>query len=118
MKLIIEEYQAKVILGVYPHEKESKCDILISLEIEFDPGDAVKNDDVNYTIDYDNIVKKIDGFLYNKDYNLIEKLISDLGEDLLIYFPLIDQLNISIHKLGIIKKAKKIVVNSRFIRNS
>jgi len=116
MKLIIEDYKASLILGVYDYEKKSKCNILISLTIDYNPVEASKNDDVSYTIDYDQISERIDSFLNAKNYNLIEKLICDLGEDLLKYFSLINSIEISIEKLGIMEKASKVIIKECFSR--
>jgi FolB domain-containing protein len=116
MKLIINEYKAQVILGVYAEEKLKKCDILINMEIEYTPQKAISNDDVNATIDYDNLVLFIDKFLINKNYNLIERLIDDLGHELIDNFMLIDRMKLVVTKLGIIPKAREVKIESCYIR--
>jgi dihydroneopterin aldolase len=105
MQISIKNYKTKALLGVYPHEKEKLTDIEISLIIDFDGTKAAETDDLRYTIDYDKVVEVIEETLKDKDYNLIERMIIEIQQDLKTNFLIIEDLGISIIKRGVINKA-------------
>jgi len=101
MKIIIKNYKAKTILGIYPEEKLQAREILISLTICFDGKKAAKSDNISNTIDYDLIGSLIDKLTLNKEYDLIEALVSVIGSKLIKQFSLIDQVIVNIAKPNI-----------------
>lgn len=116
MKIIIKNYIAKTILGVYPEEKIKPREILVNLVIYFDGNLAAENDDLNSTIDYDLIGELIDTLTWQKKYDLIETLVVKIGNELLNKFALIKQVKVNIVKPKILNKAESVAVEEIFSR--
>ncbi len=80
MIINIENLRLRTIIGIYDWEKENKQDVIINISIEFDGTNAGKSDNIEDTIDYKNITKEIINYVENGKFNLIEKLVTDIGE--------------------------------------
>ena len=55
-----------------------KQDVIINIEMEFDGAEAIEKDEIEYTIDYKSITKKIISEIEEGNYNLIEKIAGDV----------------------------------------
>ena len=77
MIIKIENLQLRTIVGVFDWEKKNKQDVVINIEIEFDGTDAISSDDIEDTIDYKLITKKIIDMVEGGEFNLIEKIAGD-----------------------------------------
>ena len=116
MKIIITNYKAKTILGIYPEEQLKPRDILISLIITFNGNKAATSDDIVNTIDYDQIGLLIEQLTVAKKYALIEALVSVMGNNLLEKFPLIKQVTVKLAKPQILQQAELVSVEEVFTR--
>lgn len=65
-------YSARV--GIYDHEKESKQDIFIDLEIRKNTGKAGLSDNIEDTVDYSDIHRRLGGIIDSRHFNLIESI--------------------------------------------
>lgn len=65
-------------IGVYEWEKEFARDIIINAEIVTDHRDSLISDELQDTIDYDEIISKMRDLLKKKKFKLIEKLTQEL----------------------------------------
>lgn len=80
MIIKIENLRLRTIIGVYDWEKEKKQDVVINVDMEFDGTRAGSTDNIEDTIDYKTITKEIIGFVENGNFNLLEKLVTGIGE--------------------------------------
>lgn len=80
MIINIENLRLRTIIGIYDWEKENKQDVIINISIEFDGSDAGISDNIEDTINYKSITKEIINYVENSKFNLIEKLVTDIGE--------------------------------------
>ncbi len=80
MIINIENLRLRTIIGIYDWEKENKQDVIINISIEFDGSDAGSSDNIEDTINYKSITKEIINYVENSKFNLIEKLVTDIGE--------------------------------------
>lgn len=80
MIIHIENLRLRTIIGIYDWEKENKQDVIINITIEFDGSAAGKSDNIEDTVDYKSITKEIINYVENGKFNLIEKLVADIGE--------------------------------------
>ena len=79
MIINIENLRLRTIIGIYDWEKENKQDVIINVSLEFDGSDAGSSDDIEDTVDYKSITKKIINHVEDGKFNLIEKLVTDIG---------------------------------------
>lgn len=80
MIINIENLRLRTIIGIYDWEKENKQDVIINISIEFDGSAAGKSDSIEDTVDYKTITKKIINYVEDGKFNLIEKMVTGIGE--------------------------------------
>lgn len=74
MIIKIENLKLRTVVGIYEWEKKTKQDIIINVEIEFDGTKAIESDDIDDTVDYKTITKKIISTVEGTQFNLIERI--------------------------------------------
>ncbi len=77
MIIKIENLKLRTIVGIYDWEKETKQDVIINIEMEFDGTKAIETDDIEHTVDYKTITKQIIEMVEGTDFNLIERIAGD-----------------------------------------
>jgi len=75
--MYLNKITIETILWVYSQEKHKRT-FEISLEIDFDAGESAITDNINDTFDYSELEKAIVSFVSDQDYNLIERLNTDI----------------------------------------
>ena len=79
-KINIKNLVVYGVIGINPWERETKQKIEIDLEIESNLSQAMKSDNINDTVNYRTISKKIIQHIENSEYYLVEKLANSLIE--------------------------------------
>jgi len=74
MIIKIENLKLRTIVGIYDWEKETKQDVIINIEMEFDGTKAIDTDNIEHTVDYKTITKQIIKMVEGTDFNLIERI--------------------------------------------
>lgn len=72
--LQITNLSLRTIIGFNDWEREKKQDIVINVSMEFNPSEAILNDDVDKTLDYKKIKRNIIDLVENSSFFLLEKL--------------------------------------------
>ena len=84
--------------GVMPHERETVQRFIVDVTLHLDLGKACESDDVSDTVDYAGVYEVIDKIVTLCKFNLIEKLASEIVKGILIKFPLVDKVDITVKK--------------------
>lgn len=74
MKIRIKNLRARTILGINEWEREQKQEIIINMEITFDGSKAAETDNIEDTINYKSIKRRILEATESTDFFLLEKL--------------------------------------------
>ncbi len=74
MLIRIKNLNIQTIIGINDWEREEKQNVIINAEIEFDGTKVCKTDDVNDTVNYRTITKKIIHIVESSDFFSLEKL--------------------------------------------
>lgn len=74
--------------GVLPKEKTTPQEFIVDLEMFLDLRAAGLKDDLNLTVNYDEVFHQIQDIVENESYNLIEALAEKIAGELLVRFPL------------------------------
>ena len=73
-KLVISELDLLVYLGCRIHEKKKKQTVPVTIEIHFKNIPAGANtDEIEDTVCYSTLIKHVQNFVKNKNFNLVEK---------------------------------------------
>jgi len=84
--------------GIMAQEKTTPQTFQVDLEMFLDLQTAGKNDDLQSTINYDQVFHLVEKIVAHESYALIEALAEEIAQALLVAFPLMDSLEVTIYK--------------------
>ncbi len=71
--------EIKTIIGIYDWERETKQTVILDIEMAHDIAKAALSDDINDTLDYKTVSKRIISFVEESEFFLVEKLIEEIA---------------------------------------
>ncbi len=77
--IYIRDLSLSCIIGVNDWERKTKQTLKIDLDLEVDLREAGKYDDLNLTVDYQNIRDQIENIVSHSHHYLIEALAEDIA---------------------------------------
>lgn len=99
--------QIETIIGIYDWERTTKQTIVFDIEMAYDIQKAVATDDIQYTLDYKAVSKRIISFVENSEYFLVEKLIEEVAKIIRNEFN-VPWVKITLNKKGAIRNASDV----------
>jgi dihydroneopterin aldolase len=99
--------EIQTIIGIYDWERETKQTIILDIEMAFDISKAAETDDIQYTLDYKTVSKRIISFVENSHFFLVEKLIVEIANILRDEFN-VPWVKITLNKKGAIRGASDV----------
>jgi len=111
----IKDLSALTMLGVYGWEREKKRQVLLNIELHIDSGAACQSDELKDAVDYAILEEKIIHHLENSEYNLLEKLVADVGNLLLAQDARIKKAIVEVDKAGALKYARSVSICAEFV---
>ena len=106
-KIFINDLQVETVIGIFDWEREIKQTISINLEMEFDISKAAKSDDINDSLDYKKVSKRIISLCEKADSYLVENLIEKIAQVVLKEFP-VSKVTVSLEKPGALRDSKSV----------
>lgn len=85
-KIIIEDLEVRYRVGVPEEERQTPQRLLLCIEMTRDFETAARGDDLNHTIDYYQVTRRLLAFGEGRSWKLIEKLAVDIAEMILADF--------------------------------
>ena len=83
--------------GVYAFERERGQMFRVDAVLELDTGPAAADDDLDRTVNYAELAKRLYTVLASEPVNLLETLAQRLA-DVCLAYPLVDAVEITVHK--------------------
>jgi D-erythro-7,8-dihydroneopterin triphosphate epimerase len=105
----IKNLRLRTVVGIFEWEKNIKQDIVINLEIEFDGSKAIEKDDIEYTVDYKSVTKKIISEVENREFNLIERIAGDVAK-IILEDKRVQRASVKVDKPGALRFADSVSV--------
>ncbi len=112
----IKELKADIELGVYDWEKGVKRPVMLNIDMEVDCPDAATSDMLEDAVDYAVIEQRILEKLSGASYQLIEKLVADVGQLILEQDERIVNVIVEAEKSGALQSARCVAVVGSFSR--
>lgn len=106
-KIFLRELAVETIIGFYDWERRIKQKIVIDLDVGTDVRAAAAHDDIERTLNYKAIAKRVLSFVGESQYKLIETLGEDLARTLIKEFNL-SWLRLVVHKPGAIRFSRDV----------
>lgn len=99
--------EIETIIGIYDWERETKQKIILDIEMAFDIQKAAETDDIQYTLDYKTVSKRLIYFVETSQFLLVEKLISEIANIIRNEFN-VSWVKITLNKKGAIRGARDV----------
>ncbi|MCX7088070.1 MAG: dihydroneopterin aldolase [Methylococcales bacterium] len=97
----------ETIIGIYDWERVTKQTVVLDIEMAYDIQKAAATDDIQYTLDYKTVSKRIIAFVENSQYLLVEKLIEEIATLIRTEFN-VPWVKITLNKKGAISGASDV----------
>lgn len=106
--IIVRDLRVQIAIGIHDHERGRLQVVSIDLDIGL-PREAIRRDELQYTIDYDQVARRIEALAASRHFGLIETLVDRIAE------MLIDELGapwarVSAAKVGVMLNAQYVGV--------
>ena len=105
----ISNLRLRTIIGANDWERDHKQDTVINIRIEFDAGKSAASDNLDDTVDYKKITKKVIQEVEQSNYHLIEKLASRIL-DIVTGFSGVEQATVRVDKPHALRFADSVSV--------
>ncbi len=97
------------VIGVWEWERQITQSITIDLDMGFDISTAAETDDLQDTLSYKAVSKRVESFVRESEFALVEKLIEEIARILLTEFA-IKWCRVKINKFGAVRGARDVGV--------
>ncbi|MGZ5007511.1 MAG: dihydroneopterin aldolase [Methylobacter sp.] len=97
----------ETIIGIYDWERVTKQTVILDIEMAYDIQKAAETDDIQYTLDYKTVSRRIISFVEASEFFLVEKLISEIADIIRNEFN-VPWVKITLNKKGAISGASDV----------
>ena len=108
-RIYIKDLRLRCIVGIYPEERTNKQDVVINVEIWCDLRKAGESDQIEDTVNYKYVKKRIVSLVENSDYLLIERMAGNIA-DLCLEEEGVEQVKVTVDKPGALRFARSVAV--------
>jgi len=70
----IRDLKVDTIIGIYDWEREVRQTVSLDLEMAFDISEAARTDNIEYTLNYKAVAKRLIGFIEGSEFLLVETM--------------------------------------------
>ena len=107
--IYLKDLRIDTIIGIYDWERRARQTIILDIEMGADIAKAAKTDEIEDTLNYKAVAKRIISFVENSDYQLVETLAERIGEILLEEFN-VPWLRLTLNKQGAVRGVRDVGV--------
>ena len=108
-RIFLRGLTAECVIGFIDWERRVKQTVVVDLELPVDCRQAAVTDDVNDTVDYKKVSKRVLAFIEASEFKLVETLAQRLAMLILEEFA-IEWIRLSINKPGAIRNSRDVGV--------
>jgi len=113
--IFITDLRANAIIGIYERERSIKQTISIDLELSTSVKAAAETDSIEDTFNYKLLSKRVEAYIQQSEFQLIETLAESLAELIMSEFN-VQWLKLTLHKVGALSNSGDVGV--RIIRQA
>ncbi|MFS1525895.1 dihydroneopterin aldolase [Microbulbifer sp. 2304DJ12-6] len=72
--VFIRDLKVDTIIGIYDWEREVRQTVSVDLEMAFDISEAARTDNIEYTLNYKAVAKRLIAFIESSEFLLVETM--------------------------------------------
>ena len=103
-KIFLKELTTETVIGIFDWEREVKQTIAIDLEMSADIRKAAASDNVDDTLNYKSVAKRLTQFVSESEFQLVETLAEKVAQLILDEFQ-VPWIRLKLNKSGAIRGA-------------
>ena len=108
-RIFIRELPVRCIVGVLAHERSTRQQLLVSVELALDFTSAVRDDDLTRTVDYSAVAVEIERIAIEGRFQLLETLATHIADSLMV--PPVTAVSVEIQKPAALPTTRKVGVS-------
>ncbi len=106
-KIFLHELKVETIIGIWEWERKIRQTVIIDLEMSADIAKAAATDDVADTLNYKSVAKRIQGFVADSSFQLVETLAEKIAGIIREEFD-VAWVRVMVHKPGAIRGSRDV----------
>ena len=106
-KIFLHELKVETIIGIWEWERKIRQTVIIDLEMSADIARAAATDDVADTLNYKSVAKRIQGFVADSSFQLVETLAEKIAGIIREEFD-VAWVRVMVHKPGAIRGSRDV----------
>jgi dihydroneopterin aldolase len=108
-RVFIKDLRVETVIGIFDWEREIKQAVSLDVEMAFDIRAAAKSDDIEDTLDYKAVAKRLIQVVQASEFQLVESLAERCAALILGEFP-VDWLRLKLSKPGAVRGSSAVGV--------
>jgi dihydroneopterin aldolase/D-erythro-7,8-dihydroneopterin triphosphate epimerase len=108
-RIHIRDLALRCIIGIEPHERDHRQDVLINITLHADLRKAGQSDRIEDTVNYKTIKRKVVDLVENSSFLLVEKLAQRIA-DVCLTEPGVQRVEVTLEKPGALRFARNVAV--------
>ncbi len=108
-KVFIEGLEIEALIGIYDWERRIRQPLVFDIELAFDNRVPAASDDINDTLNYKAVSKRLIEYVSRSEFGLVETLAEKCASILIDEFP-VDWLRLKLGKPGAVRGARSVGV--------
>lgn len=109
-KIFLHELKVETIIGIWEWERKIRQTVIIDLEMSADIARAAATDDVADTLNYKSVAKRIQGFVADSSFQLVETLAEKIAGIIREEFG-VAWVRVVVHKPGAIRGSRDVGID-------
>ena len=107
--VFIHDLQVETVIGIYDWERKIRQTISLDIEMATDISKAAKSDDIEDTLSYKTVAKRLIEFSEQSEFELVEALAEKICSIILDEFS-VPWVKLTLHKPGAVRGSKSVGV--------
>ena len=107
--IFLQDLKVETIVGIWDWERKIRQTVSIDIEMAADVAKAAETDNIEGTLNYKAVAKRVQQFVGDSEYQLVETLAEKIAETILAEFD-IEWVQLRVSKPGAIRNAKNVGV--------
>jgi dihydroneopterin aldolase len=107
--IFLQDLKVETIVGIWDWERKIRQTVSIDIEMAADVAKAAETDNIEGTLNYKAVAKRVQQFVGDSEYQLVETLAEKIAETILTEFD-IAWVQLRVSKPGAIRNAKNVGV--------
>ncbi len=108
-KIFLEDMRVETVIGIWEWERKIRQTVAIDLVMSADIRKAAASDTVEDTLNYKSVAKRVQSFVSESSFQLVETLAENIAAIILDEFD-VDWVSVRVNKPGAIRGAKGVGV--------